>query len=246
MCITYQEEGFTVAHSRMSMKSGRSKQEKTRGNDRVATVDAQQAKTFRSLLTKIENSFAEGFPFFDVPLLPTMEVSVQFLPRKKRQKMISSLATICFEYETTTVTVPERAYLGTSDLLKTPKLLTEVGEADRVMKDAVRPKIVRIRPTNKANHGKILTVRARDGIDHTQTSHGERHGAGPNAVGARVPIRSVTRIQLIATSDEVKTGLRKQVVKQNKVKVAGHGEQVANPHFDKAGCNVAAQRPWTL
>jgi hypothetical protein len=103
-------------------------------------------------------------------------------------------------------------HLGASDLLEATMLLTKVRLPNSVMEDAVGAEIVGIGATNKANDGEILAVGASNGVDHTQASHGERHRAGTNAVGSRVPIGSVTRVELIAATNEVEIGLCDQVV----------------------------------
>jgi hypothetical protein len=138
------------------------------------------------------------------------------------------------------------AYLEASDLLEAPELLAKVGVSGGVVQDSVGAVVVGVGATDNANDGEILAVRAGDGIDHAQASHGERHGAGPDAVGARVPVSSVARIQLVAASNELKPRLRQQVVEQDEVEVAGHGKNVAHPNFHQPGSNVPPQRPRSL
>lgn len=59
-----------------------------------------------------------------------------------------------------------------------------------------------------------LTVRvgARDGVDGTQSTDGESHHHGRDALGPRVPIRSVPGVQLIAARDELQVLEEKEPV----------------------------------
>lgn len=136
--------------------------------------------------------------------------------------------------------------LSARNLLEAAILLAEIRFADRVMEDAVRPEVVRVRPTNDADHGEVFAVGTGYGVYDAQTPDGERHGASAHAVGAGVPVRGVARVELVAAADELELRLGDQVVQEDQVEVTGDGEDVAHSYLDEAAGNVAPQRPLRL
>lgn len=134
------------------------------------------------------------------------------------------------------------SYLSTGDCLKAPELLTEIGQPDRVMEDPVSPEIVGVGPTNNTYHRQVLTVSASNSVDNAEPTDGKGDHASAHALGARIPVGGVPRVELVAAADHLQLRLGNQVVKKRKVEVAGHGEHVPRADLDEPPGQVAPQR----
>lgn len=102
----------------------------------------------------------------------------------------------------------------TCDGLEAPKLLSKIGQPDRVVEDPVRAVIVGVRPTYYADDRQVLAARTGDRVQHTEPADSERNDARSNPPGARVAVSSITGVELVAAADEVEAGLGDQVVEK--------------------------------
>lgn len=115
--------------------------------------------------------------------------------------------------------------------MEAPELLAEIWQPNGVMQDPVSTKVVRVGPTNDTNQRKVLTVRARNRVYHTQPSHSKRDNTRAHAPAPRVAVRSVSSIKFVAASNVFQLRLRDEVVEEGEVKVTWHGENVLHTHL---------------
>ncbi|RZR95305.1 hypothetical protein BHM03_00024137 [Ensete ventricosum] len=127
------------------------------------------------------------------------------------------------------------------DGLEAPELLAEVREADGVVEDAVRAVVVGVRPSDDADNGEVLAVRAGDGVEHTEPADGEGHDAGADPAGAGVAVSGVPGVEFVTASHEAKSRLGDEVIEEGEVEVAGHGEDVESTNLDEAAGDVAPE-----
>lgn len=110
-----------------------------------------------------------------------------------------------------------------------------------MMQNPVRAIVIRVGPTNNANERQVLTVRAGNGIEHTQPSDREGDDAGADTTNPRVAIGSVSSVQFIATADQVELGLGQEVVEQGEVEVPRNRKDIVDSHLDQSARDVAAE-----
>ncbi|RRT69763.1 hypothetical protein B296_00029159 [Ensete ventricosum] len=127
------------------------------------------------------------------------------------------------------------------DGLEAPELLAEVREADGVVEDAVRAVVVGVRPSDDADNGEVLAVRAGDGVEHTEPADGKGHDAGADPAGAGVAVSGVPGVEFVTASHEAKSRLGDEVIEEGEVEVAGHGEDVEGTNLDEAAGDVAPE-----
>lgn len=125
--------------------------------------------------------------------------------------------------------------------MEAAELLTEVGQADGVVENAVGPEVVGVGAADDADDREILAEGPSDGVEDAEPANGERHRAGPDPTGPGIAIGSVPGVQLIAAAHEPQPGLGDQVVEEGEVEVPGDGEHVLHPDLDKAPSDVAAE-----
>jgi hypothetical protein len=132
-------------------------------------------------------------------------------------------------------------HLATGNLLEATELLPKVGDANGMMEDPIGAIVIGVRPTRNADDRQILRVRASNSIHYTEAPNGEGDNAGTDTLGTRVPIRSISSVELIAASNEVEARLSKEVVEQDKVEVPRDSKDVGDPNLHKPPRQVAAK-----
>lgn len=125
--------------------------------------------------------------------------------------------------------------------MKASKLLTEIGDTDRVMQDPVGAVVVRIRPTDNADDRQILTVGSSDTVDNTETSDGESDHNCTDAFPSGVPIGSISCVDLVAATNIIDARLIQEVIEQDEVEVSRHSEDIVASDFDKPASEMPAQ-----
>ncbi|KAJ1416241.1 hypothetical protein SESBI_17416 [Sesbania bispinosa] len=101
------------------------------------------------------------------------------------------------------------------------------------MEDPIGTEVVGVGSTNDANHRQVLTVRSGDGVDHAQSTDGERHDASSNAAAPRVTVGGVPGVELVAATNDLKLRLGDEVVQQREVEVAGNRENIGDANLDE-------------
>jgi hypothetical protein len=128
-----------------------------------------------------------------------------------------------------------------SDSLKAPEFLAKVRHSNGMVENPVGPIVIGVGPTNNANERQVLTVRAGDGVEYTQSTDGERNNTRADATRARVSVSSVSSVELVAASDVGESRLGDEVVEEREVEIAGNGEHVGDTDLDQSTCQVATQ-----
>lgn len=95
-----------------------------------------------------------------------------------------------------------------------------------MVEDTVGAIVIGVRATDDADDREVLAVGTGDGVDDAEATHSEGDDAGTHASGASIAICGIASIELVAAADELEGLLCQQVVQQDQIEVAGHGENV--------------------
>ena len=110
-----------------------------------------------------------------------------------------------------------------------------------MVKNPVRPVIVRVRPSNYTNQWKILTVSSGNRIENTEPTHSESNNTCADSPRPRVAVSSVPGVEFVAAADVGEPGLGDEVVEQSQVKVTGDSENVGDADLDESAREVATK-----
>lgn len=109
------------------------------------------------------------------------------------------------------------------------------------MQNPIGAIIVCVRPSDDADHGEVLTVRAGDGVEDAEAADGEGDNARADTASTCVAIGGIAGVELVAAADVGEARLGDEVVKEGEVEVAGDGEDVLDADLDEATGQVAAE-----
>ena len=124
-------------------------------------------------------------------------------------------------------------YLIASHSLETCKFLSEIRQANGVMKNPVSTVVVGVRTSDDTYQRQILAVSSRNSVYDAESSYGESDNTSANTAWSSVAICRVASVKLVAAANEIETRLGYEMVKQREIEVAGNWEDIVDADLDE-------------